>query len=57
MDKLSIRDLALPGKRVFIRVDFNVPLAPGGEGCTNLGSRRGLVIFVEQTAEEVSPIH
>jgi len=27
------------------------------EGCTNLGSRRGLVILVEQTAEEVSPIH
>src|SRR6266852_4750223 len=26
--KLSIRDLDLKGKRVFIRVDFNVPLAP-----------------------------
>jgi phosphoglycerate kinase len=26
MDKLSIRDLDLIGKRVFIRVDFNVPL-------------------------------
>ncbi|HLE36946.1 MAG TPA: phosphoglycerate kinase, partial [Candidatus Acidoferrales bacterium] len=26
MDKLSIRDLDLSGKRVFIRVDFNVPL-------------------------------
>src|ERR1700728_645269 len=29
--KLSIRDLDLKGKRVFIRVDFNVPLAPGGQ--------------------------
>ena len=29
MPKLSIRDLALAGKRVFIRVDFNVPLKEG----------------------------
>ncbi len=26
MSKLSIRDLEMSGKRVFIRVDFNVPL-------------------------------
>ena len=26
MNKLSIRDLDMAGKRVFIRVDFNVPL-------------------------------
>lgn len=29
MPKLSVRDLDLQGKVVFIRVDFNVPLAPG----------------------------
>lgn len=29
MDKLSVRDLELSGKRVFIRADFNVPLAGG----------------------------
>ncbi len=29
MNKLSIRDLDLAGKRVFIRVDFNVPLDGG----------------------------
>ena len=29
MTKLSIRDLDLAGKRVFIRVDFNVPLEDG----------------------------
>jgi len=29
MKKLSIRDLQLEGKRVFVRVDFNVPLEKG----------------------------
>ena len=29
MNKLSIRDLEMTGKRVFIRVDFNVPLESG----------------------------
>ncbi len=29
MNKLSIRDLEMSGKRVFIRVDFNVPLEGG----------------------------
>src|SRR3954469_14071844 len=29
MPKLSIRDLELKGKRVFLRVDFNVPLKNG----------------------------
>ena len=32
MNKLSIRDLDLKGKRVFIRVDFNVPLDGGKVG-------------------------
>lgn len=29
MDKLSIKDLELKGKRVFVRVDFNVPIKDG----------------------------
>ena len=32
MNKLSIRDLELNGKRVFIRVDFNVPFTNGAIG-------------------------
>jgi phosphoglycerate kinase len=35
MSALSIRDLDLQGKRVFMRVDFNVPLAPGGQEITS----------------------
>ncbi len=35
MAKLSIKDLDLSGKRVFIRVDFNVPLASGGQEITS----------------------
>src|SRR5437879_12527727 len=35
MSKLTIRDLDLKIKRVFIRVDFNVPLAPGDQEITS----------------------
>src|SRR3984893_11968869 len=35
MPKLSIRDLDLHNKTVFIRVDFNVPLAKGGQEITS----------------------
>jgi len=31
MSKLSVRDLDLKGKRIFMRVDFNVPLNDAGE--------------------------
>ncbi len=35
MSAHSIRDLDLKGKRVFMRVDFNVPLAAGGKEITS----------------------
>ncbi|HXI39793.1 MAG TPA: phosphoglycerate kinase [Bryobacteraceae bacterium] len=35
MSKISICDLDLKNKRVFIRVDFNVPLAGGGQEITS----------------------
>src|ERR1700686_4271192 len=35
MSTLSIRDLELKGKRVFMRVDFNVPLSSGGKEITS----------------------
>jgi phosphoglycerate kinase len=35
MSKLSVKDLDLKDKTVFIRVDFNVPLAAGGQEITS----------------------
>jgi len=35
MPKLSIRDIELANKRVFIRVDFNVPLSEDGTEITD----------------------
>ncbi len=35
MNTLSIRNLKLQGQRVFMRVDFNVPLAAGGQEITS----------------------
>ena len=31
MPKATLRDIAIRGKRLFVRVDFNVPLSKAGE--------------------------
>src|SRR5689334_20754994 len=38
MAKISIEDLDLNGKRVFIRVDFNVPLEAAADGSMRITS-------------------
>ncbi len=40
MKKLSIKDLDLKGKRVFVRVDFNVPVKDGKVGRRHAHPRR-----------------
>ena len=45
MSFLSIRDLDLSGKRVFIRVDFNVPLQKNNQGEMEITSdKRGVIL-------------
>ena len=52
MAKLSIQDLDLKGKRLFIRVDFNVPLAPGGQEITSDKRIRASVPTIEYALEQ-----
>jgi phosphoglycerate kinase len=52
MAKLSIRDLALQGKTVFIRVDFNVPLAAGGQEITSDKRIRAAVPTIKYALEQ-----
>jgi phosphoglycerate kinase len=52
MPKLSIRDLDLKGKTVFIRVDFNVPLAPGGKEITSDKRIRASVPTIQYALEQ-----
>jgi phosphoglycerate kinase len=52
MAKLSIKDLDLKGKRVFIRVDFNVPLANGGQEITSDKRIRASVPTIKYALEQ-----
>ncbi|MBI2686732.1 MAG: phosphoglycerate kinase [Acidobacteria bacterium] len=52
MAKLSIRDLDLKGKTVFMRVDFNVPLAPGGQEITSDKRIRAALPTIQYALEQ-----
>ena len=52
MAKLSIRDLDLNGKTVFMRVDFNVPLAPGGQEITSDKRIRAALPTIQYALEQ-----
>ena len=52
MSTLSIRDLDLKGKRVFMRVDFNVPLAPGGQEITSDKRIRAALPTIQYALEQ-----
>jgi len=52
MAKLSIRDLNLNGKTVFMRVDFNVPLAPGGKEITSDKRIRAALPTIQYALEQ-----
>jgi phosphoglycerate kinase len=52
MAKLSIRDLNLKGKRVFMRVDFNVPFAPGGKEITSDKRIRAALPSIQYALEQ-----
>ena len=52
MSTLSLRELNLSGKTVFIRVDFNVPLAPGGQEITSDKRIRASVPTIQYALEQ-----
>jgi phosphoglycerate kinase len=54
MAKRSIKDLQLKGKTVFIRVDFNVPLAPGGQEITSDKRIRASLPTIQYALEQGS---
>jgi phosphoglycerate kinase len=52
MAKLSIRDLDLKGKRLFLRVDFNVPLSEDGKTITSDKRIRAALPSIQYAREQ-----
>src|ERR1700677_1135713 len=53
---LSIRDLELHNRRVFIRVDFNVPLAPSGKEITSDKRIRASLPNIQYALDHNAPL-
>ena len=45
MDKMTLRDVELKGKRVVMRVDFNVPMAKDGSGKITVENISLIIIY------------
>ena len=56
MSKLSIKDLDLKDKTVFIRVDFNVPLTAGGQEITSEKRIRASLPTIQYALEHGSAV-
>jgi phosphoglycerate kinase len=56
MAKMSIRDLDLKDKRVFIRVDFNVPLSNGGKEITSDKRIRASLPTIQYAVEHCAAV-